>query len=200
MLLLTPWLLALTGCASTDGGPVAPHDPTSAAVIAEHQAFLTGFGDAYGYDVGYMEQLLHLSPRAYDAFAGIFEISEFRSELPVDAHFVARVSAMLADDCGACTQLGLQMAVEAGVDREVLRILLEEPAGLPPLLYLVHEYATQISRGENANAEAVGELKAAFGDAAFGELVTTVLGTRFYPALRRAMGAEVACPPPTLDF
>jgi alkylhydroperoxidase family enzyme len=92
------------------------------------------------------------------------------------------------------------MAVEAGVDRAMLRTLLTEPASLPPPLRDVHAYATQVVRGGNATAAQVAALRAAFGDAAFGELAVNVIGCRIYWALRRTMGAEVACPPPSLDF
>ncbi len=161
---------------------------------------LQGFGEAYGYDVGYMQQLLELSPTSYSKFASAVTMSEAPTALPLNAYFVAQCSALLADDCGACTQLGLQMAVEAGVDRELLRTLMEEPENLPETLRWVQEHATQVARGENADADRVAALRKALGDDAFGELTTTILGSRLYPALRRALGAEVACPPPSLDF
>lgn len=168
--------------------------------VAETRAWLHDFGAAYSYDVGYMEQLLDLSPGAYDAFAAGMGMAESNAHLPADAHHVATISALLADDCGQCTQLGLRMAVEDGVERDVLRQLLESPDQLSPALRLVHDYATDVVEGRNADAEAVAELRATYGDAGFAELAVNVLGVRIYPALRRAMGAETVCPPPNLDF
>ena len=186
-------LLLATACSSTQNA-AAPPDP------AATKLWLHEFGTKYHYDTGYMEQLLDQSPAAYDAFAAAMGMSEHRVHLPVDAHFVACISALRADDCGACTQLNLRMAVEAGVDRVVLRQLIEDPASLPPVLRLVHEHATQVVRGGNADAARVAQLKQALGDEAFAELAVNILGSRIYPALRRAMGAEVSCPPLTLDF
>lgn len=194
-------LLPGTACSTTDAGDLGqPRARKDAAAIANTRAQLREFGAKYQYDVGYMEQLLDLSPAAYDAFAAAMAMSEHREHLPLDAHFVACISALLADDCGACTQLNLRMAAEAGVDRVVLRQLLEDPGSLPPVLRLVYEHATQVVRGGNADAARVAELRAALGDAAFAELAVNIIGSRIYPALRRALGAERACPPPNLDF
>lgn len=192
----TSGLLALL-LASACVSPPAATTPTDPATT---RAWLRDFNAKYHYDTGYLEQLLDQSPAAYDVFAAAMGMAEHRVHLPVDAHFVACISALRADDCGACTQLNLRMAVEAGVDRALLRQLLEDPASLPPVLRLVHEHATQVVRGGNADPTRVAQLKQALGDAAFAELAVNILGCRIYPGLRRAMGAEVACPLPTLDF
>lgn len=191
-----PYILTLvfaTACASTDAPGTTP-DPVAT------RAWLREFGATHAYDTGYLEQLLELSPAAYGAFAAAMGMAEHRVHLPVDAHFVACISALLADDCGACTQLNLRMAVAAGVDRKILRQLLDDPSRLPPVLRLVHEHATQVVHGGNADAARTARLRAALGDEAFGELAVNILGCRIYPALRRALGAEVSCPPPNLDF
>lgn len=189
-------VLLLAACTATNAGDPAPSSSDPAAT----RAWLKGFEAQYSYDTGYMERLLDLSPAAYDSFTAAMGMAEHRVHLPVDAHFVGCISALLADDCGACTQLNLRMAVEAGVDRNVLRQLLEDPAGLPPVLRMVRDYATEVVRGDNASADRVRQLRGQLGDEAFAELAVNVLGCRIYPGLRRAMGAEVACPPPTLDF
>lgn len=184
-----------SSCSSTStASPPPPPNPTAT------KAWWREFGAKYHYDTGYVEQLLAQSPAAYDTFAAAMGMAEHRVHLPVDAHFVACISALRADDCGACTQLNLRMAVEAGVDRALLRQLLEAPKSLPPVLRLVHEHATQVVRGGNADAARVAQLKQALGEPAFAELAVNILGCRIYPGLRRAMGAEVACPLPTLDF
>ena len=167
---------------------------------AATRAWLKDFEARYSYDTGYMETLLDLSPAAYDTFAAAARMAEHRVHLSVEAHFVGCISALLADDCGACTQLNLRMAVDAGVDRALLRQLLEDPASLPFGLRLIHEYATRVVHGGNADPGRVEQLKEQLGDEAFAELAVNVLGCRIYPGLRRAMGAEVSCPPPTLDF
>lgn len=179
-------------CSSTTPAPAADVDAT--------RAWLAEFEEHYGYDTGYMENLLGLSPAAYDRFAAAMGMAEPGAHLTPEQHHVGVISALMADDCGACGQLALKMAVEAGVDRDLLRGLVDAPEGLPTPLRTIHAYATQVVRGGNASTESVTELRAALGDEGFAELAVNVLGCRIYPGLRRAMGAETACPPLTLDF
>ena len=174
--------------------------PDPASDVEATRAWLADFEAHYGYDTGYMEKLVELSPAAFDQFAAAMGMSELNEHLTAEQHYVGAISALMADDCGACTQLNLKMAVEADVDRELLRTLIEKPVELPPTLRAIHTYATQVVSGTNANPDVVRDLLEALGDEGFAELAVNILGCRIYPGLRRAMGAETACPPLTLDF
>ena len=190
--------LALHACTTTGtGGDSTPKQPLD---VAATRVWLRDFGAKYSYDVAYMEQLLDASPAAYETFAAAMGMADHRVHLPVDAHFVACISALIADGCGACAQLNIKMAVEAGVDRQLLQLLLKDPERLPVPLALVHSYACQVVKGSNADTATVTGLRAAYGDAGIGELAVNVLGVRIYPALRRSMSAEFSCPEPTVDF
>lgn len=161
---------------------------------------LRQFAELYAYDNRYLEHLLDLSPAAHAVFAAAMGMSAHRVHLPRDAHFVAKLATLRADDCGACTQLVLRMAVEAGVPRELLRQVLRAPDELPAELRLVFAHAQQVARGENGDPERVAALRTAFGDAAFAELAVNIVGSRIYPALKRALGEENACRVPNWDF
>lgn len=173
---------------------IAPAD------VAAARREMREFAERYGYDMSYLELLLDLSPAAHAEFSKAMGMSEHRGALPLDVHFVARVAVMLADDCGACTQLNLRMAVEAGVDRGVLATQLRAPLELPPLLRAVHEHCQRVVRGENADPAVVAELRRALGDAGFAALAVTIVGCRIYPGLKRALGQETSCSVPHLDF
>ena len=62
-------ILLAAACSTTGANPIAQpsaHDP---ATIADTRTQLREFGAKYEYDIGYLEQLLGLSPAAYDASA-----------------------------------------------------------------------------------------------------------------------------------
>ena len=158
---------------------------------------LRAFGARYDYDPGYLIEILEASPGAFAAFAPAQAMSRYREALPVDAHFVARVAAMRTEDCGPCTQLNLRMAAEAGVDRDLLRTLVDDPPGLPEPLADVHAFATAVAAGEPADTERMREC---YGDAGLAELAVCIAGARIYPALKRAMGRGVACAPLHLEI
>lgn len=197
---LLVFLLLAAACSTTRDEHAGQQEDLDQTAIAQTHAWLQDFGTKYKYDVGYMEALLELSPAAYHSFAAGMGMAEHRVDLPIDAHYVGILSALRADDCGQCTQLNLRLAAEAGVDRDLLRQVLEAPDQLPLPLRTVYDYASQVVRGENADADCVTRLRQVYGDKAFAELAVNVLGARIYPALRRALGAEQSCPPPNLDF
>ena len=190
--------LALHACAAT--GAAGDAEQKKPLDVAATRVWLRDFGAQYAYDVGYLEQLLNASPAAYETFAAAMGMADHRVHLPIDAHFVACISALMSDGCGACAQLNIKMAVEAGVDRQLLQQLLKDPERLPTALALVHRFACQVVKGHNADSATLDGLRAAYGDAGIGELAVNVLGARIYPALRRSMGAEFSCPDPTVDF
>lgn len=161
---------------------------------------LDAFAQAYSYDTGYLSQLLQTAPGAYTVFQAAQGLSTHREHLPLDAHFVARVATMQAEDCGGCTQLNLRMAVEAGVDRELLRTLLETPKRLPEPLRDIRDHAQEVARAPLPDPERAERIRRHYGDAAFGELGAVIAGCRIYPTLKRSLLRMESCPLPNLDF
>lgn len=183
--------LVAASCVSTP--PEEAPDQERAGV--DHSAWLQAFEEQYDYDVGYMEALLDASPEAFEAFLAGADMANQRAHLSAEVYHVGVLSALIADDCGACTQLGVYLALDEGIERDLLQTLLEEPATLPGSLALVHQYASQVAKGHNADLEVIRKLRAELGAPAFAELATSILGVQLYPALRRALGKEVECPP-----
>lgn len=161
---------------------------------------IAAFSAAYDYDASYTAELLDCSPGAYFAFAAAQPLGNYRSVLPLDAHWIAGISTTLAEDCGACAQLGLRMAVEAGVDRALLRQLLEAPSQLPGALADVHAHARAVCEGAPDDHERAERLRAAYGEAGLAELAVCITGSRLYPTLKRALFKNHICKVPTLDF
>lgn len=168
--------------------------------IASIKRDIAGFSAAYDYDASYMVELAEASLGAYQAFAAAQALGDYRSALPLDAHWVAGISTTLAEDCGACAQLGLKMAVQQGVDRALLRTLIETPSELPGPLADVRDHARAVCAGEPDDPERAARLRAAYGEAGFAELATCITGSRMYPTLKRALSRNAVCRKPTLDF
>jgi hypothetical protein len=164
-------------------------DPVTTANLAALQEFEAN----YDYDTTYLRKLANDSPGAYDAFAQAEGMSAYRKALPLDAHYVARVATMLVEDCGPCTQLNLRMAVEAGVERSTLDLLLHNPEKLPESLRDVRDHARAIVGEGDVTPERVERLRAHYGDEGVAEIAVVVLGSRIYPTLKRAMLADQKC-------
>src|SRR5262245_39572890 len=161
---------------------------------------LAGFSAAYDYDASYLASLAEHSLGAYEAFAAAQPLGNYRSVLPLDAHWVAGIATMQSEDCGACTQLSLRRAVQEGVDRELLRKLLEAPEQLEGPLADVRAHARAVCAGESDDHERAARLRAAYGETGLAELAVRITGCRLYPTLKRALFRNDVCRKPTLEF
>jgi len=171
-------------------------NPTTDAARAE----LRAFGEHFDYDVSYLMHQLDDAPGAFAAFAAAQAMARRRDALPADLHAVACLAVMLHDDCGACAQLNLKMAVEQGVDRALLATVLERPDELDAPFADVYQHAREVVRGVDPDPHRAARLRKQLGPEAFGELAVTIVGARIYPALKRARGEATTCRRPTLDF
>src|SRR5450631_4484223 len=78
----------------------------------------------YDYDTSYLEMMLKESPSAFFKFASLMKAAAHREVVPVDASFAAKRVGALAEDCGPCTQLCVDMALEAGMSRDQIEAVL----------------------------------------------------------------------------
>ena len=90
---------------------------------------------SFGYDAGYIHEVIEISRAAFFKF-GLFQImSSHRDGVPRDAWYAARIAAAISEDCGPCTQLVVDMALRAGMKGDALSALLRgdlEMAGKTP--------------------------------------------------------------------
>ena len=90
---------------------------------------LRAFAKRYGYDVSYLLMMLNHSPAAFFKFAPVMKAAAHREAVPIDASFAAKIVGALAEDCGPCTQLVVDMALEAGMPRDQIEaVLRRDPA------------------------------------------------------------------------
>src|SRR5215475_3186316 len=90
---------------------------------------LRAFSKRYGYDTSYLEMMLKQSPAAFFKFAPVLKAAAHRESVPAEAAFAAKITGALAEDCGPCTQLTVDMALEAGVAKDQIEAVLCRNAG-----------------------------------------------------------------------
>ena len=93
---------------------------------------LASFERKWNYDASYMRELIDADPMAAWNFSKAAAIGTYRKDLPLAAWTAAALTAVRHEDCGPCTQLGVQMAETSGVDPKVLRAILAEDAAAMP--------------------------------------------------------------------
>ncbi|WNO08609.1 hypothetical protein [Teredinibacter sp. KSP-S5-2] len=148
----------------------------------------------YDYDVQYMQDILEADLGAFLKFMGFQTMSSHSGNLPVESLFAARIRAIIWDDCGPCTQLVVNMALEAKVDVEIVRAIVNRDLNkLPEDVALVVRF-TELVLAHNPEADELRErIRALWGSSGLITLGYCISSARVYPALKYTLGYGKAC-------
>ena len=149
---------------------------------------------SYGYDAGYLHEVIEASRPAFFKF-GLFQtMSSHREDVPRDAWYAAKIAATLSEDCGPCTQLVVDMALRDGVKRDALMALLRgdlEMAGKDAELGF--RFGIAVAQNTDAAPILSEEVEKRFGKRALVSLAFSVAASRVYPTVKRGLGHGAAC-------
>jgi hypothetical protein len=148
----------------------------------------------WSYDASYMREILNLSPWAMIQFGMITALGR-RREAPGAALAAAGLVGTMAEDCGPCTQISVDMAAKAGVEPEILRgILAGDETAMGPDAALAYRFAkASLARDLETSAGLRDEVVGRWGDKGLAALGLTLMTARMYPTLKYALGHGAAC-------
>src|SRR5262245_52280580 len=148
----------------------------------------------WNYDASYMRDMIDASPRAAWLFSRVTALGQFRRDVPIEAWCAAGITAVLHEDCGPCTQLGVTMAERAGVSPAVLRaVLADNPDAMPPDIALVCKFTRATLTHDAAADEYREAIVKRWGRRALVSLAFAITGARIYPTVKYALGHGKAC-------
>lgn len=152
------------------------------------------FERAFSYDASYMRALLAARPSTFLKFSIVTGLAS-RRDAPGEALAAAGVVATLREDCGPCTQIGIDIAVKGGVDRNVLRaILAGDTAAMGPTAALAYRFAQASLDRDMEKADPLrDEIVRRWGDKALVAIALTITTARMYPTLKYALGYGKTC-------
>jgi hypothetical protein len=152
------------------------------------------FERTWNYDAGYMHELLDTDPQAMLALGKLQALGRYRKDVPRAALAAAGIVAVMSEDCGPCTQLGVDMAERDGVDPSVLRaIVTRDFAAMPEEVALVVRFTEATLRHAPEADELREDVVRRFGKRGLITLAFTMLRARMYPTLKYALGHGHAC-------
>lgn len=155
---------------------------------------VAAFERAYDYDASYLRDIIDADPRAAMIFNGITPLSRYCRDLPKEAWRAAGIAASMAEDCGPCTQLGVRMAEEAGVEPKILEaIVAGRIAAMPADAALGYRFAQAVLRHDPEADGLRNEIVARWGQRALVSLAFGVTAARLYPTVKYALGHGRAC-------
>ena len=152
------------------------------------------FERTWNYDAGYMRDMLAADPRAVLTVGKIGAISKYRKDVPPAAYWAAGIVGTMAEDCGPCTQLVIDMAQREGVDPAILRaIVARDLAALPFQVALAARFAEATLRHAPEADDLRDEVVQQFGKRGLVSLAFALTASRLYPTLKYALGHGRAC-------
>lgn len=155
---------------------------------------IAAFERTWNYDASYIHELIDIDPRAVLAFGKLQAFSRYRQGVPPAVYSAAGIVAVMAEDCGPCTQLGIQMAEKGGVDPAVLRaVVTRDFKAMPAEVALAVRFTEATLRHAPEADELREEVVRQFGKRGLVALSFAMLSARTYPTLKYALGHGHAC-------
>lgn len=155
---------------------------------------IAAFERTWNYDASYIREMIDSDPRAVMAFGKVQGLTRYRKDVPLAAWCAAGIVAVMAEDCGPCTQLGIDMAEREGVDPAVLRaVVARDFAAMPYEVALAARFAEASLRHAPEADDLREEVLRQWGKRGLISLAFAMLAARLYPTLKYALGYGHAC-------
>lgn len=152
------------------------------------------FERTWKYDASYMRDMIEADPLAMLAFAKVQGLSRYRKDVPLAPYCAAGLIAVMAEDCGPCTQLGIDMAQHEGVDPVILRaVVARNYRAMPEEVALAVRF-TEATLSHAPEADDLREeVLHRWGRRGLISLAFAMLAGRMFPTLKYALGHGQAC-------
>jgi alkylhydroperoxidase family enzyme len=148
----------------------------------------------YGYDTTYLEVMLEQSPSAFFKFASAAKAANYRQVVPVEAFFAAKLVAATAEDCGPCTQLVVNMALEAKMAQDQIEaVLRSDIRAMTPEVALAFAFADAVAkRAPDADTHR-DAVRGRWGEKGVIDLAMALQMSRTFSMIKLALGYAREC-------
>jgi hypothetical protein len=159
-----------------------------------HRQVATSLERPFGYDASYVHEVVDASPATAIKFSFVTGLVD-RKAAPAEALAAAGLVGTLAEDCGPCTQISIDLALKGGARPEALKaILAGDLAAMGPDASLGYRFAqASLSKDLDAAGAARDELIRRWGQKGLIALAMALTTARMYPTLKYALGHGRAC-------
>ena len=155
---------------------------------------IAAFERAWNYDAAYMHELIDIDPAAMAAFGKVQALSKYRKDIPLAPYWAAGIVSVMAEDCGPCTQLTVEMAERSGVDPAILRaVVARDYQRMPFEVALAVRFTEATLRHAPQADDLRDEVIRQWGKRGLLSLSFVMLAARMYPTLKYALGYGKAC-------
>lgn len=148
----------------------------------------------YNYDTTYMEEMLRVSPKSYEVFENFLPMAGFSNKASVEVINVARITAIINEDCGTCAQLYVDLAIQAGLNKEIAKeIVYNEGKNLPTDLKSLYDFTLAVSNGETIEEAMYEKINELYSRDVLVEISLAIAATKVFPTIKRALNYVQSC-------
>jgi hypothetical protein len=156
--------------------------------------WLDKFERTWNYDASYIRDVLNTDPKAVMLFSKATAIGNYRKDVPPAVYAAAGIVGTMSEDCGPCTQLGIDMAQRDGVDPAILRAIVARDLTAMPFEVALAVRFAEASLNHAPEADDLREeVVRRFGKRGLLSLAFAMTASRLYPTLKYALGHGRAC-------
>lgn len=164
----------------------APATPEQAAIRERENTI--------GVPLDYQRDMAAASPGSALKLQEIARLIRENQSVPEPVAMMAALGATMAEDCGDCVQIYVNLALKAGIDKTIVKAALENHlSDLPTDLKLGFCFGRVVSDNDPMLLEKGAALEARFGRKALVDLALVIALARFYPTVKRALGHSRTC-------
>lgn len=155
---------------------------------------IDAFERDFNYDAGYMRDLLDASPWKFLRFSFVPALGRGKAA-PLEAMAAAGIVGTLAEDCGPCTQISVDIATRSGVKPQVLRAILAGDLGtMGETAALSYRFAKAVLARDLEEADPLrDQILTRWGKAGLVDISLALTTARMYPTLKYGLGHGKAC-------
>jgi hypothetical protein len=155
---------------------------------------IAAFERTWNYNADYVREVIDADPRALVTFSKAIGVGNYRKDVPIAAHYAAKIVGTMAEDCGPCTQLAVDMAERDGVEPGILRaIVARDLTAMPYDVALAARFAEMSLRHAPEADDLREEVVNRFGKRGLVSLAFAMVAARQFPTLKYALGHGRAC-------
>lgn len=148
----------------------------------------------FNYDTSYMEEMLEASPQSYEVFENFLPMAGFSNKASLEAINTVRITAIINEDCGSCAQLYVDLAIQAGTNKEIIQdIVYNQGKSLPSDLKALYDFTLAVSNGQTISEDVYENMNTLYGKEVLCEIALAIAATKVFPTIKRVLNHVQSC-------
>lgn len=155
---------------------------------------IDAFEKKMGASMDHLRHIMRVSLPDLFRLRKFSQLANRRTALPPAPFHVARLVAVMAEDCGDCVQVEVNLSKEDGLASDLIKAVVEmRPSDLPEELGDVYLFTECIIHNSGDVEPLRAKMRQRYGERGLVELAMAIAMARSFPTLKRGMGYATSC-------